>query len=229
MMSRLPAPLRRWLRPRRLLATGLAGVALVAVLLGGAVGWVHLRAHGHLYYSVAAAPSAPVALVFGAEVYQDDTPSPFLTGRLELARRLFVAGKVRALLVTGDHRRWGYDEPDVMRAWLVDHGVPMDRIVTDYAGFDTYQSCARAKRIFGVHRALVVSQDFHVPRATALCRSVGIDADGVGDTGQHRWDAYPRNWVREQLADVKAIYSMVMQPDPEFLGRREHGVERAVR
>ena len=116
-----------------------------------------------------------------------------------------------------------------MRAWLVDHGVPYDKIVTDYAGFDTYQSCARARRIFGVRRALVVSQDFHIPRATALCRTVGIDADGVGDTGQHHWNVYPRNWTREQLADVKAVYSMVVRPDPQFLGRREHGVDRAVR
>ncbi|HEY3502654.1 MAG TPA: ElyC/SanA/YdcF family protein [Actinocatenispora sp.] len=228
-LDRLPAPVRRWLRLRRLLVVAGGAVLACALVVGGSVSWVRAVAHGHLYYSVADAPSAPVAMVFGAEIYASGAPSPFVVARLQVALDLYRAGKVRALLVTGDHSRREYDEPDTMRSWLVAHGVPRSKVVPDYAGFDTYQSCARAKRIFGVRRALLVSQDFHVPRAVALCRSVGIDADGVGDTTQHQANVYPRNWSREQLADVKAVFSMVVQPDPEFLGRHEPGVERAVR
>ncbi|MGA8116214.1 MAG: ElyC/SanA/YdcF family protein, partial [Actinocatenispora sp.] len=228
--GRLPAPVRRWLRPRRLVAVGLVGVLAVGVVLGGSIAWVRTAAHGHVYgeHDV---PAAPVAVVFGAEVYADGTPSAFLVGRLAVARRLYLAGKVRAVLVTGDHGVWTYDEPDAMRRWLVGHGVPTRKVVVDYAGFDTYQSCVRARRIFGVRHAILVSQDFHVPRAVALCRAVGIRADGVGDTTQH--DRYPyayrKGWLRDQLADVKAVYDMTVQPDPMFLGRREHGVQRAVR
>lgn len=228
-LDRLPAPVRRWVRPRRLVAVCGAGVLACAVVVGGSVAAVRTTSHGHLYYSAASAPSAPVAMVFGAEIYADGRPSPFVVGRLTIALDLYRAGKVRAVLVTGDHGRWTYDEPDTMRAWLVAHGVPRSKVVPDYAGFDTYQSCARARRIFGVRRALLVSQDFHIPRAVALCRSVGIDADGVGDTSMHQTDVYPRNWSRDQLADVKAVYDMAVRPDPQYLGRHEPGVERAVR
>lgn len=228
-LDRLPAPVRRWVRPRRLFAVAGGAALACALVVGGSVALVRTVARGHVYDSVADAPSAPVAMVFGAEIYADGTPSPFVVARLTVALDLYRAGKVRALLVTGDHGRWEYDEPDTMRAWLVTHGVPRSKVVPDYAGFDTYQSCARAKRVFGVRRALLVSQDFHVPRAVALCRSVGIDADGVGDTTQHQADVYPRNWSREQLADVKAVFSMLARPDPEYLGRHEPGVDRAVR
>ncbi len=226
-IARLPGPVRRWLRPRRAIAVGLTGILVVGLVLGGSIGWVRGAAHSHLY-SESSVPAAPVALVFGAQVYPNGRPSPFLVGRLEVARRLYRSGKVRALLVTGDHGQWHYDEPDTMRTWLIDHGVPAGKVVADYAGFDTYQSCARARRIFGVRRAIMVSQDFHVPRAVALCRSVGIDADGVGDTTQAHGPAYQRGWFRDQLADVKAVYDMTVQPDPKFLGRPETGVERAV-
>ncbi len=226
-IARLPAPVRRWLRPRRIIAVALAGILLVGLVLGGSIGWVRAAAHDHVY-SESSVPAAPVALVFGAEVYPSGRPSPFLVGRLEVARRLYRDGKVRALLVTGDHGQWHYDEPDTMRTWLIDHGVPADKVVADYAGFDTYQSCARARRIFGVRHAIMVSQDFHVPRAVALCRAVGVDADAVGDSTQPHTVTYWRGWFRDQLADVKAVYDMTVQPDPTFLGRHEPGVERAV-
>lgn len=225
--ARLPRPVRWWLRPRRLVATVLAGVLLLAALVGGSVGWVRHAANGHLY-AAGDVPAAPVALVFGAEIYPSGQPSPYVVGRLTVAQRLLASGRVRALLVTGDHGQPYYDEPDRMRDWLVAHGVPRRKIALDYAGFDTYQSCARARQVFGVRRAILVSQDFHVPRAVALCRSVGIDADAVGDTGQAHTRTYWRGWLRDQLADVKAIYSMVVQPDPAYLGRRETTVREAV-
>ena len=126
-------------------------------------------------------PDAPVALVLGTKVDTDGNPSPFLAARLEIARRLFDAGKVRAILVSGDNMNADYNEPAAMLGWLVDRGVPARKVVLDHAGFDTYDSCARAERIFGVRRATVVTQSFHLPRAVALCRGLGIDASGVGD------------------------------------------------
>jgi vancomycin permeability regulator SanA len=207
-----------------------AFATLVASLVTAAsVMWVRSGADGHIF-TEQAVPAAPVALVLGAQVNPDGSPSPFLAARLELARRLFVAGKVHALLVSGDHMNWDYDEPDAMRTWLIDHGVPDQKIVRDYAGFDTYDSCARAVRIFGVQRAIVVTQTYHLPRAVMLCRRLGLDADGVGDDSVSQ---FTTPWLisstREHGACVKAVFDVLSGRDPVHLGRHETGIEDALR
>ena len=223
----LPPWLRRWLRPRRLAMLAVAGALVLGITVWSSVGLVHRLSSGRVYTS-AAVPSAPVAIVFGAEVYPNGQPSPYLRARLRLGKRLLAAGKVRAILLTGDHGRWTYDEPDAMRGWLIHHGVPARKLAVDYAGFDTYQSCSRAYRIFGVRKAILVSQDFSIQRSVALCQSVGITAYGVADHSQPRSLTYARGWTRDQLADVKAVYCMAIQPDPKYLGRHETTVDRAV-
>jgi vancomycin permeability regulator SanA len=171
-----------------------------------------------------------VALVLGAQVDPGGVPSPFLAARLEIARRLLADGRVGAILVSGDHGRWAYNEPGAMFQWLVAHGVPSQRIVLDHAGFDTYDSCARARRIFGVRRAIVVTQTYHIDRAVALCRTLGVDADGVGDDTVK---IYRRPWfaslVRERGAVVKALVDVTSRRDPVFLGPYETGVDAALR
>jgi vancomycin permeability regulator SanA len=204
--------------------------AVVALLVTAtSVLWVRSGADGHIF-TERDVPAAPVALVLGAQVEADGTPSVFLTARLDLARRLFVAGKVRALLVSGDHMNWDYDEPEAMRTWLVDHGVPAQRVVRDYAGFDTYDSCARAVRIFGVHRAIVVTQTYHLPRAVMLCRQLGLDADGVGDEAVRQFHGpWLVSSTRESGACVKAVFDTVSGRDPVYLGNHETGVDDALR
>jgi vancomycin permeability regulator SanA len=168
--------------------------------------------------------------VLGALVRPDGTPSSFLTARLELARRLFDAGKVRVLLVSGDHSRPDYDEPGTMRDWLVAHGVPARRVVVDDAGVDTYDSCARANRIFGVRQAIVVTQTYHLDRAVTLCRRLGVDAAGVGDDSvRDHWFSWWRASVRERAACVKAVVDLATRRDPKFLGPGENGVRDALR
>ena len=223
----LLVPPRRWFR--RVIAAGALGVALAVLTMAGSALWIKGKSSGHTYAETTV-PNAPVALVLGAQVYPDGTPSAYLTARLDLAKRLLDAGKVRAILLSGDHSRWEYDEPGTMQDYLVDRGVPTSRIVLDYAGFDTYDSCSRARRIFGVRQAIVVTQTFHLDRAVALCRHLGIDAAGVGDDSvQWMADIWRRNVVRERLAAVKAGYDAVSGRDPIFLGRHETGVEEAVR
>jgi vancomycin permeability regulator SanA len=198
------------------------------VMAGGEI-WVRNAAKGHVY-SEASVPAAPVALVLGAQVYSDGTPSAYLAARLDMAKRLLDAGKVRALLLSGDHSRWDYDEPGSMEVYLLARGVPANQIVLDYAGFDTYDSCARAKRIFGVQQAIVVTQSFHIDRAVALCRHLGMDAAGVGDESVKYMRAiWTRNLIRERGAVVKAVYDVVSGRDPALLGRRETGIQDALR
>lgn len=171
---------------------------------------------------------APVALVLGAAVWGGE-PSPFLAGRLDVAAKLFRLGKVRAILVTGDNSRKGYDEPTTMLEYLKKHGVSEAKVVRDYAGFDTWDSCVRAKQVFGVDRAIVVTQMFHLPRAVSLCRSAGIDADGVGhDTMKHDANTTRYGYFREGFASLKAVADVVSDRRPVFLGPKEPGVQRAL-
>ena len=222
-----PAPARSW-RRRLLRAFGL-GVVLAVVASVTCVAWMRIGARGHLYRA-SDVPNAPVALVLGAQVNPDGRPSAFLTARLTLAKQLYDTGKVRALLVSGDNSRPEYDEPTAMRRWLVEHGVPEHRVVADYAGFDTYDSCVRAKKIFGINRMIVVTQSFHVARAVTLCRGAGIAADGVGDDSvrARRW-AWGKASLREYGAAVKAGLDMIIGRDPVFLGPHEPGVDDALR
>jgi vancomycin permeability regulator SanA len=191
------------------------------------VWFVRRSARGHLFPEQDV-PSAPVALVLGAAVFPDGTPSPFLAARLDLARRLFLAGKVRVLLVSGDNMAPEYNEPDAMRRYLVGAGIPLDSIVTDYAGFDTYDSCARAKQIFDVSQLIVVTQSYHLPRAVATARRLGIDASGVGDdTARIYTKAWRRGTLRDQLACVKTVLDLAVRRRP-ILGPQDRAVNRAL-
>lgn len=216
-----------WLR--RLITVGVLGGTLAVALTAGCLSWVRSSAAGHIY-SAGEVPAAPIALVLGAQVDPGGQPSPFLAARLEAARQLYASGKVRAILVSGDHANWDYDEPGAMMVWLVSHGVPVSRVVLDHAGFDTYDSCARARRVFGVRTAVVVTQAFHIERAVAVCRALGIEATGVGDETVR---SYRRVWlrgvIREEFAAVKAAGDVLSRRDPVRLGRRETGVADALR
>lgn len=191
-----------------------AGAAGTAAVVAASVAFVRVRAAGHLHVE-AAAPSAPVALVLGAQVSPSGTPSPFLAARLELARRLLAAGTVRVLLLSGDGAAPEYDEPAAMAAYLVARGVPTDRLVLDRFGLDTYDSAYRARQVFGVDRLLVVTQAYHLPRAVATCRALGIEADGVGDVAVRRLSsAWVRGVLRDQVACVKTVLDLASRRQP---------------
>lgn len=213
---------------RRLLRRVIVGVAVLAtaavVVVGASYAWVRIDAGDH-EFTVAQAPSAEVALVLGAGLRADGTPSEYLRYRLDDAAALFKAGKVKVLLVSGDNRTAEHDEPTAMRNYLVAQGVPVDKVVLDFAGQDTYDSCFRAKEIFGVTRLLVVTQQFHLARAVFLCRQVGIDSDGVADP-HPLVTTSPE--IREVPAAVKAAWDAIWQPDPRHLGPREDGVTTAL-
>jgi vancomycin permeability regulator SanA len=185
---------------------------------------------GQYVYPAASVPAEPVGIVFGAGV-EGDQPGGYLTGRLNLALDLWHAGKFKVFLVTGDNSTPTYNEPRAMRDYLTAHGVPENLIVLDYAGFDTWASCDRAKRVFGVTKAILVSQTFHIPRATYLCRAAGIEAYGVGDpNGLHEGTTteFLRNGMYEVAAAFNAVYQATLQPDPMFLGPKDDGVAQAL-
>lgn len=219
---RARARLRAWAAPLAVLA------GLLAYVLMAPAGWL-LASTAPYRLPAGRVPPAPVAIVLGAGLDAAGRPMPFLIGRLRTAADLYHRGKVRVILVTGDNSRKDYDEPTAMRDFLVSEGVPAQRIVLDYAGFDTWDSCARAKKIFGVDRATVVTQRFHLPRAVALCRAAGIRAYGVGhDTMSLDRATTEYGYVRELPAALKALADLTGHPEPTFLGPRESGVQQAL-
>lgn len=213
--------LRRWAGPGSV-ALALAGFALMVP-----TGWTYAST-APFRTSLDRVPATPVALVLGAGVHNNQ-PSPMLARRLDLAAELYRRGKVRALLVSGDNSTKIYDEPTVMRDYLIAHGVPEQKIVRDYAGFDTWNSCVRAKRIFGIDRATIVTQSFHLPRAVALCQAAGVAAWGVGDDCLSEIPGPTRMaYAREPFATIKAMYSVIVRPRPHFLGPTETSIQRAL-
>ncbi|QIS05476.1 hypothetical protein F5X71_27015 [Nocardia brasiliensis] len=162
---------------------------------------------GHRF-DAATAPGAPVVIVPGAKVAPDGTPMPYLRGRLDVAIELLRAGTVREILVSGDASGTSGDEIASMTRYLVDHGVDPAVVRTDGAGLSTRATGERARRLFGIDRALVVTQYRHVPRAVALCRAAGIDADGVTAGCVCRRRTKVRNNLREWLAAPKAVAAL---------------------
>jgi SanA protein len=138
-----------------------------------------LTSGGESTSEVAEVPVAEVAIVPGALVEPDGDMSSMLAARVEQASRLWHAGKVEKILVSGDHGAWKYDEPDTMRKALVGGGVAPEDVFEDHAGFDTWATMVRAREIFGVRDAVVVTQGFHMPRALFLADEAGIDATGL--------------------------------------------------
>ncbi|WP_308250193.1 SanA/YdcF family protein [Sphaerisporangium fuscum] len=209
------------------------GTVALSVLALAPMTWAWLSSMPHRTTAGAGAawtrdvPAAPVALVLGAGLFHGG-PSPMLATRLDIAAELYRSGRVRALLLSGDNSRVGYDEPSVMRDYLIAHGVPRKVLVLDYAGFDTWDSCVRARDVFGVRRVTVVTQNFHLPRAVALCRTAGMDAFGVGDDSSATWPAQTTVYaVREFAATAKGFLdSVVLRSSPVFPGPRETSLDR---
>lgn len=195
-------------------------LVLLCLLALAPSGWLFCADGGRIR-SVAGVPAEPVAVVFGAGVVAG-VPSDYLAHRLDAAVELYRAHKVQAILVTGDNGQREYNEPAAMYDYLVAHGVPGVRVVRDYAGFDTWDSCARARRIFGVDHAILVSQGFHVRRALALCRAAGIDsyAVGVAEPPDATWYY---GGLREIPGAGKAALDTLFRPDPTLLGPAEPG------
>ncbi|HKN98336.1 MAG TPA: ElyC/SanA/YdcF family protein [Pseudonocardiaceae bacterium] len=183
-------------------------VALVVLLATAPTLWERWVAAPALR-DPATVPATPVALVFGARV-DGDAPTAFLAGRLDQAIRLLHAGKVRSILVSGNNDGHGYDEPGVMRAYLLAHGVPAARITVDEAGFTTWDTCVRARQVFGVRRATLVTQTFHVARAVTLCRAAGVTGYGVGvDSASVGLGSTVWGYFREYFAADKALWTVM--------------------
>jgi SanA protein len=200
---------------RRLVALGVV-CGLLAVAVPNLVVWLGGRTP--VTSDVRKVPHAQAALVLGAQVYRDGRPSIMLRDRVNAAAELYRAGRVDKLLLSGDHSRVDYDEVGTMRSLLLAQGIPARDIFTDHAGFDTWDSAQRAKRVFDVSSAVVVTQRFHMARALYDARRAGLKVTGYAADRRDYGRVMRRLRVREAAARVKTLADVVTGADPHFLG-----------
>ncbi|WP_420645549.1 SanA/YdcF family protein [Candidatus Leptofilum sp.] len=204
------------MRKRKLLLYGfLLGLALVLLpfVWRKGVQWVY----GRSIYTVEDVPADKVAIVFGAAIYGNGRLSPILRDRMDTAVQLYQAGTVQKIIVSGDNRFEDYDEPTAMMAYAIEQGVAAEDIQPDFAGRRTYDTCYRAREIFQLESAILVTQRFHLPRALFTCQQLGVEVVGVASDPQLYRDA---GWyeARETVATAVALWDVIQKQPAPVLG-----------
>jgi vancomycin permeability regulator SanA len=173
-------------------------------------------------YTAVDVPVGRVAIVFGAGLWHDGSPTPILRDRVATAVQLYFSNKVEKLLLSGDNRVVDYNEPAAMRQVALELGMPDEAIVLDYAGRRTYDTCYRAQAIFDLHNAILVTQKFHLPRALFICNAIGLDAVGVPADQQVYRKSSLLYWnLREIIATAGAFWDVYIKHPVPVLGKFE--------
>jgi len=155
-------------------------------------------------------------IVLGAGIW-GDKPSPMLEDRLNQAIELYKSGVSKKIIMSGDHGRKEYDEVNVMKEYAIEKGIPSEDIFMDHAGFSSYESIYRAKEIFGVEKAVIVTQKYHLYRALYIANQFEIESYGVGsDPRRYTGETYRE--LREILARNKDFIKCIFKPEPTYLG-----------
>jgi SanA protein len=206
-------------RARRM---GLGLLSMAGLVVALANGWIISANKDRLATDHRQLPDCEVALVLGTSArLRDGRTNLHFENRMDAASALYHAGKVKHLLVSGDNRTRGYDEPTMMRAALRQRGVPEAAITSDFAGLRTLDSVVRAKEIFEVQRCIIVSQHYHLGRALEIARSLGIDAWGYAAPEVAMRHSLQTE-IREVFARVITILDLYLwHRQPQHLGPKE--------
>lgn len=198
-------------------------IAIIFVILAIGLSRLITEAYSlNRIFSIQEAPEVPVGIVFGAGLNKDGTVTAVLRHRVEAAADLYFQGKVQKLLMSGDNRFVDYNEPGAMYSYAVELGVPPEDIVLDYAGRRTYDTCYRARDIFQVKKALLITQRFHLPRALFICSQLGLEAYGVNaDQLPYRLESHLIWNLREVPATWVAIWEVLITKPLPVLGDPE--------
>ncbi len=166
-------------------------------------------------YARAESPARPVAIVFGAAVYNGRL-SPVLRDRVDTAIALYRDGQVDRIIMSGGQLAAHRDEPGAMKAYAVEQGVDPAAVITDHGGQRTYDTCYRARYVYDVRDAILVTQAFHLPRALLTCDGLGVNAVGVVADQQPYRDA---RWyeMRETVATMVAAWDVFRRQPPALI------------
>lgn len=197
----------------------LAGVLLITTSLVYANWIIPKESEPFLYDNPENIPNEFAALVLGSsQKTASGLENPYFTYRIQAAKELYLAGKVKCFVVSGDNGRQSYNEPEDMRQALIQQGIPDSVIYMDFAGFRTLDSVVRMYKIFGQKSFIIVSQQFHNERAVYLARHYGLDAYGYNskDLKMSRFSFLTK--LREKLARLKVLIDITTGKEPKFLG-----------
>lgn len=196
----------------------LIGLAILVIAMVSIINRIITSKSGNFIYSdINNIPKCYTGIVLGAFVSNSGYLSNILQDRMDNAIDLYKAKKINRFLLSGDHGQITYDEVNSMKSYLLDHGIDSSDIFLDHAGFDTYSSMYRAKEIFQVKDAIVITQTFHLPRAVYIARSMDLNAFGFS-ADNRRYSSIDYLKKREILANVKAFFELLIQKKPRFLG-----------
>lgn len=204
-----------WNFIRNIFVLGAVGLVLVLAINYTVVS----KSSDYIFNDVTELPDADAIVVLGAYV-RDNNLSLVLEDRVLAAIELYEHDISPKLLLSGDHGREYYDEVNGMRRFVLDRtNIPEEDIFLDHAGFDTYDSMYRAKDVFLVEKAIIVTQEFHVNRAVYIARQQGIEAYGYSvNQDKYKISLQVKWFLRESLARVKAFIDVSMKAEPKYLG-----------
>ena len=192
----------------------LCSIAIAAPILLVALAYAIIEPNSRYILGQKSARHTHVGIVLGAGVDRKGKPYKELQARLDLAAKQLDKGQVDKLILSGDNRFHGYNEPDAMKRYLVEtKHVDASKLQPDYAGRSTYESCERAAKVFKLHEAIIYSANSHLPRAIFLCRHFGVASYGVGTAVEAN-----NHLRREALARVKAIFNTYIYGERTILG-----------
>lgn len=207
---------------KRLFSLSFKSAVIIAVLGFMTVLWCNWRVNRiseeYVFRKLEDVEPVKVGLLLGTSAkLRSGLPNAYFENRIQATLDLFNAGKIKHVLISGDNSVKNYNEPQDMKDRLVEGGIPESSITLDYAGFDTYDSMIRAKKVFGQRKFLVISQEFHVRRAVFIARSFDIEASGFAAADVNSYGGF-RTKLRERLARVKAYFEVMFNVQPTFLG-----------
>ena len=169
-----------------------------------------------IYTDVKKVPAYEIAVVFGAGIKENREPNDMLRDRLDTVAELYYSGKVKKMLLSGDHSDADYNEPQVMYDYLrSQHSIPQEDLIRDYAGLRTYDTCARAKNVLNINKAILISQGYHLSRAIFTCNSLNLESSGLSAT-RYSYQGERFYKIREILALHKAVWDVFIFP-PDYI------------
>jgi len=198
---------------KKILIFSIICISLLVIAIWGLHIYIVKSTNSRIYEKIAEVPSFHTVIILGASVHSDGKLSPILQDRVDTGLHLYRSGKAKRFLLSGDNRRSDYDEVNAMRNYLLDRDVPKEHIFIDPAGIDTYDSMYRSRAVFKIHDAIVVTQEFHLPRTMFIATRLGFNYYGYPAISK-KYQTESSLKRREKLANFKALYEVISQQIP---------------
>ena len=178
--------------------------------------YVNSQTNSAIFESIIKVPKTELGIIFGAGI-NGDKPSKYLKDRLDAGINLYHSKRINKILLSGDNGSESHDELTVMKKYCFANGVDTTKIYIDYAGFDTYSTLFRAKKIFKINKAILISQKYHLNRALFVGNKLGVNCTGYS-ANVGIYNGYNYVCFREYFFTFKAVIDVIRNREPKFLG-----------